>query len=127
MTKAMDLIGLSYKKFNTFKKVTELSQIPDRIVKTNRDKLDSKFEFKKNNYGYYMNPKEKIEFVLQQTIRMLIAQSDAELNDEIVIKLCADGTQLTKTHLSVVNLAFSIISPLTKNVMSPFGTFILGK
>jgi hypothetical protein len=76
----------------------------------------------KISIGVYLDPLEKIRFV----IKKYIEKNDIIENEPLILKLGGDGTNITKANLKLLNFTFTCINE--KNVAKTSkGNYILGK
>ena len=71
-----------------------------------QNKLNNFFKVKYNNYGFYVDPLQKIQFVCQNFIRR---NNNYSLDKPIRIKLSADGTSISGTKINLVNFTFELL------------------
>ena len=119
---AKDMAFMSDNGYHLFRTLLNLDVACLNKVKKFRSKLNKKFGAIRNSKGYYLNAERKLEFVL----RYFIKKNDIPENFKFKIKLCADGTNLNKKHLSLFNVAFTIINE-GKKAKTSWGNYILGK
>ena len=110
LLKAKDTANMSDLKYISFKNT--LNEIlPEKIpsmIKINKmqNKLNNFFKIKYNNYGFYVDPLQKIQFVCQNFIRR---NNNYSLDKPIRIKLSADGTSISGTKINLVNFTFELL------------------
>jgi len=68
---------------------------------------------------------EKIRFICSKCVQKLASQTPQEMvvNNTFRIMICGDGVQITKTHLSLLNICFSL---LNDGDLSHKGLYTLG-
>jgi hypothetical protein len=120
---AKDKASLSNRRYIVFKNTLEISAIPSlySVIKMKK-KLDDFFKLKNNDYGYYCVVTQKIKLVCQQ----FLLENVEVINDTFIIKLSCDGTTITKSHLQILNFAFTVINDV-KKAKTASGNYILGK
>jgi len=116
----------SLKKCNAFKK--RINQIwPLNIEETeNPDPEDIYNPSESNRMGASIaEPLEKIKFVCSKYLKKLTLQTPqgTVVNDTFKIMICGDGVQITKTHLNLLNICFSL---LNDGDLSHKGLYTLG-
>jgi len=79
------------------------------------------FTIKTNNFGCFVDCKEKITFVIKKVYEKLKKNIS---NNIFKIHLSGDGCTITKTKLNLVNFCFKV---LNDNDESTSGLYILGK
>jgi hypothetical protein len=124
-----DLINISCEKYEILKKFLKKNYLaaPPCLerVRTQQLNLDNSFTLYRNDYGFFLCPKQKIQYVCEKFL-----ERNEEFvksgNKKIKIRLCSDGVRLSKKHLSCLNFVFTILTD-EKNCKSVFHTYILGK
>ena len=117
----------SLKKCNAFKK--QINQIwPLNIEeRENPDADDIYNPSESNRMGTSIAELlEKIRFICRKCVQKLASQTPQEMvvNNTFRIMICGDGVQITKTHLSLLNICFSL---LNDGDLSYKGLYTLGK
>ena len=122
--KAVDSSNLSQRNYHTLRNSLSFTEIPSLYkIKEFKKRLNKFFELKKNEYGSYVNAREKIEFVLKKVYKKLNKQID---NDTFSIKFSGDGTNITRTSVQLLNFTFTVLNDKDKCKTSN-GNYILGK
>ena len=116
----------SLKKCNAFKK--QINQIwPLNTEETeNPDPEDIYNPSESNRMGASIaEPLEKIKFVCSKYLNKLTSQTPkgVVVNDTFKIMICGDGIQITKTHLNLLNICFTL---LNDGDLSHKGLYTLG-
>ena len=122
--KCMDIAMLSYRKFDIFKKNYFFNFTTINRIRRERFYLNGIINSNHNDYGFFFEPDQKVKLVLTKIIKNL--QPNKIINDEIILKLSLDGTNLTKIRHKVLNVCFTVIND-EKNAMSVNGNCILGR
>lgn len=123
-----DLINISDKKYIMMRKFLTSNYIDrppclDRI-KVQMYNLNNSFSLYQNDYGFFVDPTQKIKYVCEKfTDRNPDFITTGE--KKFKIKLCADGVQISKKNIIILNLAFSLLNDY-KHCRSAFHTYILG-
>jgi hypothetical protein len=120
---AKDMANLSDKQYVSQRKILKgYQQMPciDSIIKF-KNKLNDFFEIRKNNFGYFCNPKQKIKFVCEQ---FMLKYPDFS-REGFKIKLSLDSTTITSSNILLLNFSFNLIDDIDK-AMNVNGTYILG-
>ena len=123
---AKDLTNMSCRKYSLMKStLKELNtiQLPGikQLAKL-QFALNNFFKIKSNDDGFFVEPKEKIIYACQKFLKRNPSFSSTKLR----IKLSADSTSISKTHINVLNFTFTIVVDV-ENATSVFGANILGK
>jgi len=113
-----DLLHISDKNWNFLKLQLGLNIDTESIIRKKRLELNKQFKLNPFNDGYYVEPKEAII----EKLRYLIEQ-DKVKDEEILIKISADGTIISK-KIKIINLVFSIINEKTVATTAS-GTYLL--
>ena len=94
-----------------------------RFARKCRSILNSQFKYKRNNYGVFNDPEQKIKYYLRlQKDNLNIVENT------IHIRLAGDGTNIGK-NFSVLNFSFSFLNKHSNektSVSSETGIFLLG-
>ena len=94
-----------------------------RFARKCRSILNSQFKYKRNNYGVFNDPEQKIKYYLRlQKDNLNIVENT------IHIRLAGDGTHIEK-NFSVLNFSFSFLNKHSNeemSVSSVTGIFLLG-
>jgi hypothetical protein len=97
-----------------------------RIVNVNKMKyqLNHYFDIKENENkkGFYVNPEKKIMFVCQK----FIEENKSFKKNKIRIKIAADSSTISTTHITLLNLAFCLLDDI-KTATNVHGCYVLGK
>ena len=124
--KAFDMSLTSYNKYQSIKNHLKDKFFPSKSkVVLIRKKIDTIFNIRSNQFGFYFDARQKITFILQQRLEYLKEKKSIS-NNTIKLKFCADGIQVTKSRIQLINFSFSIIDDIEKS-MSPNGHYILGE
>ena len=83
--------------------------------------LNQFFEIKKNDFGYYCIPLQKIKFVCES----FLLRNPEFLNSALRIKLNTDSTTITSSHIQLLNISFNLIDDVQR-ASSCDGTYMLG-
>ena len=83
--------------------------------------INSFFIIKRNDYGFYCDAAQKIRFVCKKHLDNNLIVDE----NEFIIKLSCDGTQLNKKGLNLLNFTFTVIN-CAKQCKTVRGNFILG-
>jgi len=119
--KAKDQTNLSHRKYNIMRSNMEKILPPLKEVNKLQKKVNAIFATNSNNYGIYLDPISKIEFVCKNFLEKNLDFKDTSFQ----IKLACDSTNLTKSNIKILNFTFSLLNET--EAMSVFGTYILGK
>jgi hypothetical protein len=108
---AKDAANMSEKGYINFRKEANKIQgmrlPPLNRLNTFKKKMNQFFKVHKNQYGAYVSPKDKIEFVLNKIYQNL---KKTIVNDTFFLEFCGDGTLLTKTRLNILNFTFNVLN-----------------
>jgi len=120
--RAKELNNMSDKTYQDF--INAGSQFGSlRFARKCRSILNSQFKYKRNNYGVFNDPEEKIKYYLRlQKDNLNIVENT------IHIRLAGDGTHIGK-NFSVLNFSFSFLNKHSNeemSVSSVTGIFLLG-
>ena len=80
-----------------------------------------------NGLGFYFDPRDKIEFIVKEIVNRLNSKPDTRLKPEssIPLKLCADGINITFSHLKILILTFTCL--LEKDIAkTSAGNYLIG-
>lgn len=124
-SKAKDISMLSRRKYQSFRKICGPTLSSNYHVGKIYNKIHTAFPVMRNRHGFFLNPEEKIKFVLKKTLEKMQEDKLIIENNTFIIKFCADGTNITKSRLQIINFAFTIINDKT-TAMSVRGNYILG-
>jgi len=121
-----DFTNLSRKKYKIMRRLLDshnIEKIPGykRVNKIQKD-LNDFFTLNKNEFGFYVEPAQKIKFACSK----FIERHKQFREKKIRIKLCADSVTISRKNVNLLNFAFTIIDD-SKFSTSVFGCFILGK
>lgn len=109
-TIAKDLANLSDRNYHLFRATLNLPISNLHQVKLFKKELNSLFTIKSNSLGVYLEPIEKIRFV----IRKFIEKKEIQQNETLILKLGGDGTVISKANLKLLNFTFTCKSLLFK-------------
>ena len=117
---------VSLKKCNAFKK--QINQIwPLNIEESENPDADDIYNPSESNRmgASIAEPLEKIKFVCSKYLEKLASQTPPEMvvNNTFRLMICGDGVQITKTHLSLLNICFTL---LNDGDLSHKGLYTLG-
>lgn len=120
---AKDCSNLSERNYKIFRSTLGLSQLPTlkRLTKLKKN-LNSIFKLSTNAYGAFVNPEEKIKFVIKQ---FLIREKEPVQDDTFIIKFSGDSTNITKANLKILNFAFTLINE-KQTAKTSKGNYMLG-
>ena len=93
------------------------------LIREVRGKLDSTFSIRRNPKGFYFEPEEKLQFLCK---RYLIDNNFELKNNSFLIKLAGDGSSLTKSGVTLLNFACTILND-SERAKSVKGNYSLGK
>jgi hypothetical protein len=116
--------NLSDKSYIKMRNHVNFANLPtiDEIVDI-RKEIDQKlYEIKQNDFGYYNDPIQKITKICSK----FYEEQKTVKDDVFIIKLGGDGTNLTKSNTTALNLAFTVINDFEK-VKSVIGNYSIGK
>lgn len=120
---AKDVGNLSNKQYIFQKKaLVDIQRMPGlkKITKLQYE-LNQFFEIKSNSFGYYCLPEQKIKFVCES----FLLRNPGFSNFNFKIKINADSTTITSSHIQLLNLSFNLIDDIEK-ASSVEGTYMLG-
>lgn len=120
---AKDLAHVSNKHYYIYRKtLSDIQRMPgiEKILKL-KSKLDNFFEIKKNEYGFFCTPEQKIKYVCQK----FFSNNPNFSNRFFRIKLSLDSTSISTRNITLLNVSFNLIDD-TVNSMNINGTFLLG-
>ena len=117
---------VSLKKCNAFKK--QINQIwPLNIEESENPDADDIYNPSESNRmgASIAEPLEKIKFICSKYLEKLASQTPPEMvvNNTFRLMICGDGVQITKTHLSLLNICFTL---LNDGDLSHKGLYTLG-
>jgi len=123
---AKDITNLSNIKYRQWRKILkeiDAQRLPGiKQIVTMQHELNNFFKIRKNNYGFFVNPIEKINLVCSSFLK-----KNPNFNKTVFeIKLSADGTRISSTKIQVLNFTFNLIDD-EKNSSSVLSTYLLGK
>lgn len=120
---AKDLANISNRQYNCQRKTLKgIQRMPSlKLIRNIQNKLNGFFETKKNKFGFYCNPEQKIKFVCEQ---FLLKNVDF-LSQSFKIKLNLDSTTIASNNLLLLIISFNLIDDY-ENAMNVNGTYILG-
>lgn len=126
---AKDITNMSRKKYIILKKLfkkNDFDSIPGvKKVFEIQHKLNDLYTIEHNDFGYFLQPSEKIKFVCTKFLRR--SEKFKETNSRTFrIKLSADTVILSKKNRRLLNFTFNLLDD-ENTAMSVNGTFILGK
>jgi hypothetical protein len=120
--KAKDTANLSYRKYEILRENFSWLKIPSwRSIQPVQKLLNEQFTIHQNKYGFYVEPFQKIKFVCKKFI-----ESEKTRPERLKLKLCTDGTSLTKSNVGHLNFSFTLLND-SQSAKSVFGNYILGK
>lgn len=122
--KSMDVSLLSFNRYQLFRSISGIGLATVYGIQRMRNIINSIISLKKNDFGFYFEPKEKIRYVLSKKIKDLKSLNLLPPDNTFTIKFCGDGTNLGKKNVKIVNLCFTIIEDETATSVN--GTFVLG-
>lgn len=91
-------------------------------LKAVRKFLNSVYPIHRNNYGFYINPINKIQLVINE----VTGSKSLTIDEDISIKLCGDGFNIAKSNLKIINFSFTIINQ-GQTAKTVKGNYLLGK
>ena len=108
---AKDEANCSDKGYVNFRKYLDFVNIPSikKILKV-RKEVNGLFSIKESYVGFYNTPIQKIEYVCKQFIK----EYDVVHNNTFILKLAGDGTSITKSNVTILNFAFTVINDYKK-------------
>ena len=120
---AKDIANISEKQYIAQRKILKgYQEMPciDAIIKL-KNELNDFFEIRKNKFGYFCSPEQKIKFVCEQFLLKYPCFSSKSFK----IKLSLDSTTVTSSNILLLNFSFNLIDDIemAKNVN---GTYMLG-
>ena len=122
---AKDLTNLSSRKYSlmksTLKEIITLRMPGIKAVTKLQFKLNNFFEIQSNDNGFFVDPQNKIKYVCQKFLKRNPDFSGTKFR----IKLSADSTSISRTHINVLNFTFNLLDDEV-NSTSVFGEMILG-
>jgi hypothetical protein len=126
---AKDITNMSRKKYIILKKLlkkNDFDSIPgvQKVFKI-QHKLNDLYQIRNNDFGYFLQPSEKIKFVCTKFL-MRNEKFKHSISKTFRIKLSADTVILSKKNRRLLNFTFSLLDD-EKTAMSVNGTFVLGK
>ena len=119
--KAKDEISMSEKKYISFRNnMKKLRANLPSLYKMNsfKTKMNKFYTILQNSMGYYVEPIEKLTYVLTKIYSKLDGRIQ---NNTFELFLSGDGMQLTRTMTNSVNFTFKVL-----NEMDPNALYILG-
>ena len=121
--RAVDSSNLSMRNYRALRNALDYAEIPS-LYKVNsfKKRMNQFFELHKNEFGCYVNAKEKVEFVLGKVHEKLGGHVE---NDTFSVKFSGDGTNITKTSVQLLNFTFTVLNDSDKCKTSS-GNYILG-
>ena len=87
-----------------------------------KKKMDQFFTVLQNSMGYYVEPIEKITYVLTEVYNKLDKNIKENTFDLLI---SGDGMQLTRTLTNTVNFTLKVLNE--KDLNQPLGIYTLGK
>ena len=122
--KAVDASNISERAFHGLKKTLHLNAMPSLYNLTRfKKRLNQFFELQSNDYGNFVNARQKIDYVLKK-----IYKRDPSLvkNNTFMLKFSGDGTNITKTSVQLLNFTFTVLNE-KEICKTSAGNYILGK
>ena len=122
--KAVDSSNMSQRNYKGFKKTLSLNCMPSLYNLTRfKKRLNQFFELQSNDYGNFVNARQKIDYVLKK-----IYKRDPSLvkNNTFMLKFSGDGTNITKTSVQLLNFTFTVLNE-KEICKTSAGNYILGK
>jgi hypothetical protein len=121
-----ELTNMSERKYILIRKFLLkncIEKIPslERLSTLSRS-IDNSFIIYPNDYGFFLDPSQKIKFVCEK----FLERNEDFSNRKFKIRFCADGVTINKKHLQCLNLAFTLLDD-EKNCKNVNHTYILGK
>ena len=123
--KAKDLILMSEKHYKVFR--FHVNQLPNvelpslYQIRLQQEKINAKYTIHQNSLGFYVEPVEKIYFVLSQLLKENI--HIASRNNSFSLHLNGDGMRMSRTLINTLNFTFKV---LEENNSGPTGQYLLG-
>lgn len=124
--KARSLSMISRRKYLSFRKETQIEMSSIYKIRKVERNINEIFNFESNKYGYYINPAEKLNYILKQTLKIMETKNEVLKDDTFIVKFAGDGTNLTRSRLQVLNFTVTVIDSKS-TAMSIKGNHILGK
>lgn len=122
VAKAFDLSMVSLQKYQMIKNNLNHKFYPSKgKIISIRNKINTIFKLNTNNFGFFFDVKQKLEYVL----KYIANKNGFEAENEIKIKFCADGFSISKSKIQILNFCFTVIND-PKTAMSINGTFLIG-
>ena len=92
-------------------------------INTLKYQLEHYFKIQENGnrMGFYTEPEHKIEFVCKK----FLERNPKFKKSKFRIKLAADSTSISSTHINLLNLAFSLLDDI-ETATNVNGCYILG-
>lgn len=120
---AVDGANMSQRNYIGFKKQMSISCMPSlNILTTFKKRLNQFFDLKKNEYGNFVDCKQKIEYVLK---KIFTKHSNVVKNDTFSLKFSGDGTNITKSSVQLLNFTFTVLND-QERCKTSIGNYILG-
>ena len=122
---ARDTANMSERKYNKFRKVVNqlggrlASMYSSNLIKTQMSKF---YTILPNALGFYVKPKEKVNFVLTKIFEKL---GRMIANDTFDLLISGDGLQLTRTHTNTVNFTFKVLNEKDPSAIYTLGKFLI--
>jgi hypothetical protein len=122
--KAVDEANMSEQSYRGFKKTMKLPSMPTLYrIRAHRSRLNSFFDLKQNDFGHYVDARQKIEYVLKKIYKKETTQIK---DDTFFLKFSGDGTNITKTSVQLLNFTFTVLND--KGICkTSSGNYILGE
>lgn len=126
--KTADRVNLSFGRYITLRK--NLQYMPEKYrpngvnkLKVMKKRVDDNipFEIKRSSFGFYCSPLDKIKLVCEEYIK----KGNTVIDNTFIIKICCDGTVITKANVHLLNFTFTVIND-EKKCKTASGHYILG-
>lgn len=120
---ARDTANMSERKYIRFRNI--VNRYGGRLSSLHKSNLIKKqmnsfFTILPNALGFYVKPKQKINFVLGKIYAKLNGNI---LNDTFDLLISGDGLQLTRTHTNTVNFTFKVLNEKDASAIYTLGNF----
>ncbi len=122
--KAVDEANMSEQSYRGFKKTMKLPSMPTMYrIRAHRSRLNSFFDLRQNDFGHYVDARQKIEYVLKKIYKK---DSTQIKGDTFFLKFSGDGTNITKTSVQLLNFTFTVLND-KEICKTSSGNYILGE
>ena len=122
---AKDSANMSERKYTKFRKIINLLGGRMNSLYGNnklRRQMEKFYTILPNSLGFYVKPREKVNYVLNKIYEKL---NRNVVNDTFDLLISGDGLQLTRTHTNTVSFTFKVLNERDSAALYTLGNFYL--